>query len=133
MQKTTPRYWIISLTVRDLTMTDMDWDIVICRQRKVQAPKETRQEVEPRSYAEAIRGPSKEEDKKTQEEDYRDTAPPRRFKSRYQQKLPIEIPQEEGGLQKRNSIKKIFHSQVSNYFSWFMLFMLQFWAQSYEL
>jgi hypothetical protein len=42
-------------------------------------------EAEPRIYAKAVRGPSKkEEDMKTQE-DYRDTAPPRIFRSRYQQ------------------------------------------------
>jgi hypothetical protein len=82
------------------------------------------QEAEPRSYAEIVRGPSKEEDMKTQGEDYRDTAPPRRFKSQYQQQPAIEIPQEEEGFRRATPFKKIFYSQVSNYFSWFMLFML---------
>jgi hypothetical protein len=37
------------------------------------------QEIETTSYAEDVRGPSKEEDMKTQGEYYRNTAPPRRF------------------------------------------------------
>jgi hypothetical protein len=37
--------------------------------------------IKQRSYAETIRGsPKKEEGKRNQEEDYRDTAPPRRFR-----------------------------------------------------
>ena len=52
-------------------------------------------EAKPRNCAEAVRGPSKEENMKTQGEDYRNTTPPRRFKSQYQQQLAIERPQEE--------------------------------------
>jgi hypothetical protein len=41
---------------------------------------------EQRSYAEIVRGsPKKEEGKRNQEEDYRDTAPPRRFRIQNQQ------------------------------------------------
>jgi hypothetical protein len=60
----------------------------------------TEQEAEPRNYAEVVRGPSKEEDMKTQEEYYRDTAPPRRFRNQYQQQPAIEIPQEEEGFRR---------------------------------
>jgi len=42
----------------------------------------TKQEAKSRSYVEAARGTNKkEEDMKTQEEYYRDTAPPRIFRS----------------------------------------------------
>jgi hypothetical protein len=42
----------------------------------------TEKEEEPRSYAESVRGPSKKEEyMNTQEEDYKDTAPPRLFRS----------------------------------------------------
>jgi hypothetical protein len=48
--------------------------------------KTTEQEAEQRSYAEIVRGsPKREEGKKIQEEDYRDTAPPRRFRIQNQQ------------------------------------------------
>jgi hypothetical protein len=47
--------------------------------------KTTEQDADPRSYVEAVRGPSKEEDMKTQGEYYRDTTPPIIFKSQYQE------------------------------------------------
>jgi hypothetical protein len=43
--------------------------------------KTTDKEVEPRNYTKSVRGSLKEEYKKTQEEDYRDIVPPRRFKN----------------------------------------------------
>jgi hypothetical protein len=56
-------------------------------------------EIEPRIYEKTVRCPSnKEEDMNTQEEYYRDTAPPRRFKSQYKQQKAIKIPQEEEGF-----------------------------------
>jgi hypothetical protein len=74
---------------------------------KGSSSKMTEKEAEPRSYAEAIRGPSKkEEDMKTQEEDYRDTAPPRRFRSQYQQQPTIEIPQEEEGFRRETPFRR---------------------------
>jgi hypothetical protein len=45
--------------------------------------KMTEQEENPRSYVEVVRDPSKEEYMKIQGEDYRDTAPPRIFRSQY--------------------------------------------------
>jgi hypothetical protein len=68
--------------------------------KKGSISKTTQKEEKPRKYAETIRGPSKEEDMKTQEEDYRDNAPPRRFKNQYQQQPAIERPQEEEGCRR---------------------------------
>jgi hypothetical protein len=54
--------------------------------QKGSSSKTIEQETKPRSYVEAIRGPpKKEEDKKIQEEYYRDIALPRIFRSQYQQ------------------------------------------------
>jgi hypothetical protein len=48
---------------------------------------------------------------------------PRRFKSQYQQQTTIERPQEEEGFRRETPFRRYSSSQVSNYFSWFMLFM----------
>jgi hypothetical protein len=49
---------------------------------KGSSSKTTKKEAKPRSYEEVFRGTSKKEEyRKTQEEDYRDTTPPRIFKS----------------------------------------------------
>jgi hypothetical protein len=66
----------------------------------------TKQEVEPRSYAKDVKGPSKEEDMKNQEEDYRENTPPRIFKGQYQQNPSIEIPQEEGGFRRETPFRR---------------------------
>jgi hypothetical protein len=61
---------------------------------KDSSSKMTEQEAKPSSYAKSIIGPpKKEEEKNIQEEDYIDTAPPRRFRSQYQQQPVVEIPQ----------------------------------------
>jgi hypothetical protein len=61
-------------------------------------------EAKPRNCAEAVRGPSKEENMKTQGEYYRDTAPPRRFRS--QQHPAIERTQEEEGFRRETPFKR---------------------------
>jgi hypothetical protein len=74
---------------------------------KGSSSKTTEQEEEQRSYAEIVRGsPKKEEGKKIQEEDYRDTAPPRRFRIQNQQQPTIERPQEEEGFRRATPFRR---------------------------
>jgi hypothetical protein len=64
-----------------------------------------KQDAEPRSSLEVVRGPSKkEEDTKTKEEDYRDIAPPRRFRNQYQQQPDID----EEGFKTETPFRKYF-------------------------
>jgi hypothetical protein len=56
--------------------------------KKRLSSKTTKQETNPKSYAETIKG-----DKKIYKENYRDTPPPRRF--RFQNQQQIDRPQEE--------------------------------------
>lgn len=74
--------------------------------KKGSSSKTTEQEAKPRSYAKVVKGPSKEEDTKTQGEDYRDTTPLRRFINQYQQQPTIERPQEEEGFRRVTPFKR---------------------------
>jgi hypothetical protein len=60
-----------------------------------------------RSYAEIVRGSSKkEEGKRNQEEDYRYTAPPRRFIFQNQQQPTMERPREEEGFRRETPFRR---------------------------
>jgi hypothetical protein len=59
--------------VKNLIMTSPDLDTI--RQKKVSSSKKTKQETNPKIYAETIKG-----DRKVYQENYKDTPPPRRFR-----------------------------------------------------